>query len=371
MPTIRPDGDVTNNWTKSSGTQGFAAIDDPVTPPTDASTAGDGLSISSVTSGQVQECSLQNPSLAVGQIVPAVEVHAYVAGGSKRGVQIDLVSALGMILTTISVAAGAAAAWQSVTLTQNFTAVEVNDLRVRFTTTSTSGGGATAATVYAAYVNAVTPSPVHERSAAVSGASGVAAGGVRFGVFARASVVSGTSTVAVAGVVVRVHSRSAAIAGTCTVATAPQRILVRSVAVVGAGAVGATGAISATGSAVGAGAATQSRAVAFGGQSGVASAGLGWSVFTGSVTVAGFGSVGSVGRRDVIRSVTLSSIGSVTVTLPGAPPSVVLGPIRTGWGDTGTSGRAADGARGVLAGTAVGRAGPGVRGKADIGTRRD
>lgn len=148
---LRPNADVTNNWTKSTGTAGWACIDDVITQPTDAKASGDGASLSGTTSpGTTQECGFSTFTLGT-DTVSKTTLYVYCEGNVKRGIDISLRTAAAQLGTTTSVAANEAAGWKTVEITTALTQSDIDDLRVRLVCTG-SGGGASSPAAYAAYV---------------------------------------------------------------------------------------------------------------------------------------------------------------------------------------------------------------------------
>lgn len=153
LQILRPDSDVTNNWAKSTGTEGFKCIDDAIESPTDGETAGDGTQITgTTTAGTTQECGFGTFSIT-GKTVKKTTLYVFCKTGSKRGIDISLRTAAGQIGATTSVGQSAAKGWRTVVFEGALTQEQIDDLRVRVaTTTIEGGGGANSPTVYAAYI---------------------------------------------------------------------------------------------------------------------------------------------------------------------------------------------------------------------------
>lgn len=154
VTTLRPNADVTNNWTKSTGTQGFALIDDAVTEPTDASISGDGAQITgTTTAGTEQEVGFGTFTLDA-DTVSEVTLWVHRATGAKRGIDVRLLHGTTQLGSTLSIGHNQGAGWQSIVFTGSIAQAQIDDLRAEFVTTTTAGGGGAAApTVYAAYIN--------------------------------------------------------------------------------------------------------------------------------------------------------------------------------------------------------------------------
>jgi hypothetical protein len=153
--TLRPAAVISNNWTVTpSSSTAASVLADVVSQPTAPGTATDYLS--SQAGSAVAEVTVQSTPLEAGDSVVSAQGWAYLASGSKRTVQLELVS-LGASLGSTTVPAGQAAGWQSVTVNQALTQAQLNDLRIRITL---SGSGAsTTSIVYAAYVALTTSDP--------------------------------------------------------------------------------------------------------------------------------------------------------------------------------------------------------------------
>jgi hypothetical protein len=155
MPTdvLRPNADVTNNWTKVGGpSAGWECLDDALEQPTNAATSGDGDHITgTTTNGTTQECHVGTFTLG-SELVTKVTLWVYCLTGSKKGVEISLRSGAAQ-LGVLTVPQNEAAGWRSIAVEGARTQGEIDDLRARFVTIqSAGGGGAAAPTVYAAYI---------------------------------------------------------------------------------------------------------------------------------------------------------------------------------------------------------------------------
>lgn len=218
---LRPNADVVNAWSKSSGTTSWGALDDAVTDPTDASTSGDGVRIFSSTAGQESEVAVATFTLGT-DTVSAVRAKVFAGGGAKRGIDIRLLHGATQLGNTLSLGASAADAWYTITYTGSLTQAQIDDLRIEFVCVSTAGGGgASAADVFAAYVEVdhagVT---VFERSAAISAVPAITAAGTFWSVFERSASLAATAMIASAGEVAAaatVHERSASLSATAAI----------------------------------------------------------------------------------------------------------------------------------------------------------
>lgn len=149
---LQPNADVTNNWTKSAGSNGYACIDDAVTQPTDPTTSGDGENISSSTDTQVQECHVGTFTLG-SDTMNSATLWVYAETGRKRGIDWDLRHGSTVLATGTRIPAQSSAQWHSVTYNGSITQAQIDDLRLKLTCVSTAGGGgADSVTVHAAYI---------------------------------------------------------------------------------------------------------------------------------------------------------------------------------------------------------------------------
>jgi hypothetical protein len=160
--TLRPNADVLAGWTESPAGAANAVLDDSVTDPTNAETSGDGGNINSSTAAA--ECEVHVGTFTLGtDEVSAVRLKVFAKAGTKRGIDWRLLHG------TTQLAAGTritstTSAWYTATYTGSLTQAQIDDLRCEVVCVSTAGGGgATAAFVYAAYIevdHAVATDPV-------------------------------------------------------------------------------------------------------------------------------------------------------------------------------------------------------------------
>jgi len=153
---------TSNAWTKSSGTDAAALLNDVVRDPTNARTGGDGGSITSSTDEQIQEVDFQNQiAYTAGR---TIRIAIYGSGGLKRAVDVQVSNDGG---TTWRNGAGVlngrdanvipvngAAGWYYLDVTGAVTQQShVDGFRVRLICNATAGGGgATAVQVDAIYL---------------------------------------------------------------------------------------------------------------------------------------------------------------------------------------------------------------------------
>ena len=158
-----PNADTADTgWTRSTGATNFGCVDDAVRSPTNASTGGDGANLSTSTSGNKTGVKF---GTGVYNSTATYKLWVYAAGGTKRKIQYETSVNDGTSWAAIAdlVAAGAAAAWVSVDVTSLITSqAQLDAFAARFTCTSTSGGGATATTIYAVYLEQVVPGSAAE-----------------------------------------------------------------------------------------------------------------------------------------------------------------------------------------------------------------
>jgi hypothetical protein len=139
---LRPDGDITGQWSKIGASTEAAALDDNVTQPT---SVGTGDYILAGAPGRVAEVSLSSHTLS-GESVNSGTAWFYSAAGVASAGKADVLWG-GQVRgsTTWGGVLGASAGWHSISVTPPDQAA-VDDLRLRFTSTSGSD-----VTVRAAY----------------------------------------------------------------------------------------------------------------------------------------------------------------------------------------------------------------------------
>lgn len=140
--TLRPDADVVRQWSGTPGTA-WAALDDPVTQPT-AVPATDYIYAGAA--GRVTEVALT--SLDVAGSSGTVTAWFYANTGSATQLRVDVV-AQGTVRATTVVSSGSGFSWRSLPV-GNVTQVDVDDLRLRFT--SMAGGDTNVRSAYASLV---------------------------------------------------------------------------------------------------------------------------------------------------------------------------------------------------------------------------
>ena len=150
-PTIlRPNGDITNTWTKTGATTAWQALDENVSSPTAATTVD--YIQSAAVAGRVAEVALKNP--AAGTKSTAGKAWFY-AGTAATRLKVDAVSQ-GTVRATTTLTAGKALGWYSLAVPTT-TQASLDDLRLRFTALD-----AAVASVRAAYY---APTPLKSWSA--------------------------------------------------------------------------------------------------------------------------------------------------------------------------------------------------------------
>lgn len=155
VEVLRPNADVVGDWTKSDilVLTAWEHIDDAVLDPANARTNGDGDHLTSSTAGQETEVGVGTFALPSGNTVSAARLKAFCAGGTKRGIDVRLLTGATVLAGPIRVAAGSAEAWTTLTYSGSLTQAQIDDLRAELVCVSTAGGGGAAAvTVYAAYI---------------------------------------------------------------------------------------------------------------------------------------------------------------------------------------------------------------------------
>ena len=323
MPTtaaLRPDASVSNNWT-ANGT--FPSnLADAVSQPTAPGT-GSGF-ISSSTAGQVAEMDLGTATLPVGATVTAARIWVYAAGGTKRAVGVTLKTGASVLAgsdTNRVVAAGAAAGWYSLEYSGSLTQGQIDALRIRCAVESTGGGGASAATVYAAYAEVdYTSVTTYERSSDVSAVTAIATAATFFHVLSATVGVSAASATASAGYVIR--AADVAASASAGVTTAGQRALLRATGASATGDIATSGvnatasrsvAVSAVAGASTAGQRDLLRQAGAGAATGTTTAGL---VIRERATAAGAAADASVSgfQRELLRQIGASATGSIATS---------------------------------------------------------
>jgi Polysaccharide lyase len=140
--SLRPDGDVTSQWSKVGAPTAWEALDDPVAQPTSVGTTD---YISAGGSGRVTEVSLGTRALSNERIDSGTAWFYSAAGLASSGTAELIWGGQVRGSATWGGLLGAAAGWHSIEVTPPDQAA-VDDLRIRFT-----GGLGTDVTVRAAY----------------------------------------------------------------------------------------------------------------------------------------------------------------------------------------------------------------------------
>ena len=134
--TLRPDADVSSQWSKVGAATAADALDDGVTQP---SAVGTTDYISSGAANKVTEVSLANQALGSGESVSSGKAWFYAAAGILSSAKAEVVSG-GTVRGSATVNGGllgAGAQWYSISFTPADQSA-VNDLRLRFTSTGGS-----------------------------------------------------------------------------------------------------------------------------------------------------------------------------------------------------------------------------------------
>lgn len=151
-----PNADTADTgWTRSTGATNFGCVDDAVRQPTNASTSGDGATLSTSTSGAKTGIKFGTGTYDASA---TYKLWVYAAAGSKRKIQVETSTNDGTSWNAIAdLQTSTTAGWVSLDVTSLITSQATLDaFAARFTATSTGGGGTTAATIYAAYLSADT-----------------------------------------------------------------------------------------------------------------------------------------------------------------------------------------------------------------------
>jgi hypothetical protein len=150
--TLRPDADVSSQWSKVGATSAWDALNDGVTQPTSVGTAD---YISSGGNNRVTEVGLTDRTLS-NETITSGKAWFYAAAGLLSSAKAEIV-ANGTVRGSTTVSGGllgSAAQWYSISFTPSDQAT-VSDLRLRFTST-----GGSDVTVRAAYFDlSTTPAP--------------------------------------------------------------------------------------------------------------------------------------------------------------------------------------------------------------------
>jgi len=161
MPTtyLDPDGDITNQWTKSTGTVSWSLLDDAVRQPTAPTTGSDRLT--TTTDAQVTEVTLTSLALGTGSVVSVI-AWWHGANGSATKSSVDLALYTGATQLAVTTITSTTETWYSVTYTGPLTQAELDDLRIRLTyhETSSTTTVAIANEVYAEALWQPMPRPV-------------------------------------------------------------------------------------------------------------------------------------------------------------------------------------------------------------------
>jgi hypothetical protein len=158
--TLRPNADVTSQWTVSGPATAWEALDEAITQPTTPSPLTD--RIVTGTLNQVTEVALDTTTLAGGETVDSVTVWVFSdrSGGTTVQGTAQLFTGATAKGSTVNLGSPATGSWKSVVYTGSLTQGELDDLRIRFVCTTGAVANVRAMRAYAEVATTTSATPV-------------------------------------------------------------------------------------------------------------------------------------------------------------------------------------------------------------------